>query len=107
MPHVQIQKEVLHVLAILASVATELIVKVNHFVCLLLIATILECYTFKKPTLYSVFLDIDECVSGENNCHNDYATCFNTIGNFTCSCNSGYRGDGVNCQGKKMTKITP
>ena len=30
MPHVQIQKEVLHVLAILASVATELIAKVHQ-----------------------------------------------------------------------------
>ena len=76
-------------------------------VYLLLIATILAYYTFKKPTVYFMFLDIDECVNGENNCHNDYATCFNTKGNFTCSCNSGYRGDGVNCQGKKMTKNYP
>ena len=61
----------------------------------------------QKPTLSFMFLDIDECVNGENNCHNDYATCFNTKGNFTCSCNSGYRGDGVNCQGKKMPKLFP
>ena len=54
-----------------------------------------------------MFLDIDECVTGVNNCHNDYATCFNTEGNFTCSCNSGYIGDGINCQGKKTTKTHP
>ena len=49
---------------------------------------------------YHIWLDIDECQTGDNNCHNGYATCSNTEGGFTCACNSGYIGDGVTCQGK-------
>ena len=43
-------------------------------------------------------LDNDECAAGNDNCHSD-ATCANTIGSFTCTCNIGYEGDGVNCTG--------
>ena len=43
--------------------------------------------------------DIDECESEEDNCHEN-ANCANTEGSFTCSCNSGYTGDGVNCTSK-------
>ena len=45
-----------------------------------------------------VFIDIDECETGSDNCDVD-ATCTNTAGNFTCNCNQGYRGDGVSCDG--------
>ena len=41
--------------------------------------------------------DIDECsASNLNNC-NQNAKCTNTNGSFTCTCESGYRGDGVTC----------
>ena len=40
-------------------------------------------------------LDIDEC-SGDNECDPN-ASCSNTDGSYICSCNSGYRGDGVEC----------
>ncbi|XP_078678345.1 uncharacterized protein LOC144914402, partial [Branchiostoma floridae x Branchiostoma belcheri] len=40
--------------------------------------------------------DIDECVDGSNNCSPD-AFCTNTPGSFTCTCNSGYSGNGVIC----------
>jgi len=40
--------------------------------------------------------DIDECENEEDNCHGN-AQCTNTEGSFTCSCNLGYTGDGVNC----------
>ena len=43
--------------------------------------------------------DVDECVQGTRNCHTN-ATCSNTVGTFTCACNEGYTGDGVNtCAG--------
>jgi len=40
--------------------------------------------------------DIDECARNTDNCHQN-ASCSNLPGSFTCSCNSGYRGDGVTC----------
>jgi len=42
--------------------------------------------------------DIDECATGTDNCDPD-ATCTNVQGSFTCSCNSGYDGDGQTCSG--------
>ena len=42
--------------------------------------------------------DIDECDMDTDNCHS-YATCNNTIGSFTCTCDEGFMGDGVNCAG--------
>ena len=38
----------------------------------------------------------DECVTGSHNCSVN-ATCSNTESGFTCSCNSGFNGDGVTC----------
>ena len=43
--------------------------------------------------------DIDECATNVHDCHAD-ATCTNTVGDFTCSCNAGYDGDGTACAGK-------
>ena len=37
---------------------------------------------------------IDECFFGGHNCPS-YAYCSNTIGSFYCSCNKGYKGDGI------------
>jgi len=52
----------------------------------------------KKPNKKNFQLEIDECAEKKDNCH-DQATCTNTIGSFTCACNSGYTGNGVNCDG--------
>eukprot|EP00092_Neocalanus_flemingeri_P000676 GFUD01000718.1.p1 GENE.GFUD01000718.1~~GFUD01000718.1.p1 ORF type:complete len:1537 (-),score=283.11 GFUD01000718.1:154-4470(-) len=40
--------------------------------------------------------DLDECSSGENDCHED-AECSNAPGSFSCTCRSGYMGDGRQC----------
>jgi hypothetical protein len=47
------------------------------------------------------FSDINECTIGTHNCHRNpiEATCTNTIGSFTCACNTGYTGDGRTCTG--------
>ena len=45
----------------------------------------------------SILSDINECSDGTHNCF----LCINTIGSFTCGCNSGYilDDDGVTCNG--------
>ncbi|XP_072035556.1 uncharacterized protein [Amphiura filiformis] len=41
-------------------------------------------------------IDIDECTTSTHTCHAS-ATCTNTVGSFTCSCNDGYGGNGFTC----------
>ena len=49
-----------------------------------------------------IYADINECdQDNDNNCHEN-AQCTNTEGSFTCSCNPGYTGDGVNCTSKLL-----
>lgn len=43
--------------------------------------------------------DIDECKAGTAGCDAN-ATCANSIGGFTCTCNNGYKGDGSTCTDK-------
>ena len=45
--------------------------------------------------------DIDECTKMVHNC-SQHAQCTNTVGSFTCACNSRYYGDGVNCAGDSL-----
>ena len=59
----------------------------------------LKLIFFRK---YYYFLDVDECAdSALNNCHAD-ATCTNTVGSFTCTCDAGYTGDGNTCSGSTL-----
>ncbi|MBU1413823.1 DUF4215 domain-containing protein, partial [Myxococcota bacterium] len=44
----------------------------------------------------SVCTDDDECALNTDNC-DLYATCTNLPGTFSCTCNPGFSGDGVNC----------
>ena len=46
-----------------------------------------------------VFLDKDECTLKEDDCDVN-AACTDTTGSFTCTCNSGYTGDGKSCTSK-------
>ena len=55
---------------------------------------------YKQFIYVLIMADINECASpGDNNCSTN-ATCTNTPGGFTCTCNQGYTGDGVTCMGK-------
>ena len=45
------------------------------------------------------FIDIDECEEGLHMCASN-ATCTNTEGGYNCSCDTGYHGDGFNCNSK-------
>ena len=46
-------------------------------------------------------LEVNECEKNIHNC-DIHATCGDTIGSFTCTCNIGFEGDGVNCDGKRI-----
>lgn len=61
---------------------------------------ILLMYTLVQP--FCVFLDVNECALGTDNCH-DNGTCDNTNGSFACTCNGGYSGDGITCEGRLST----
>ena len=46
--------------------------------------------------------DIDECATGTDNC-DARAVCTNTVGSYTCVCQTGYTGNGVtSCSGMCM-----
>ncbi|XP_028415961.1 fibropellin-1-like [Dendronephthya gigantea] len=51
--------------------------------------------TGKKKQITFMPIDVDECLPSSP-CHSN-ATCNNTDGSYTCTCNSGYTGDGFNC----------
>ena len=46
--------------------------------------------------------DIDECAANPGPCSIN-ATCSNSAGSFTCTCNQGYSGDGVTCESSVTT----
>ena len=48
----------------------------------------------------SNLVDTDEC-STLSPCHAN-ATCNNTEGSYTCSCDNGFSGDGILCNGKRF-----
>ena len=43
-------------------------------------------------------IDIDECTLSIDSCAPE-ATCTNTEGSFSCTCNQGYTGGGTSCTG--------
>ena len=49
--------------------------------------------------------DINECESNDSDNCDENAQCTNTDGSFTCTCNSGYSGDGVSCTSKLATTL--
>ena len=50
------------------------------------------------------FSDINECTIGTDNC-DARAVCTNIIGSFTCTCQTGYTGNGVTCTGMQCQAL--
>lgn len=50
----------------------------------------------------SLFSDIDECNRNTSLC-DQYATCINVPGSYSCQCDSGFTGNGTICDGKHKT----
>lgn len=53
----------------------------------------------KRVTHFFIFLDVDECSASTPVCDVN-ANCQNTVGSHTCSCITGFTGDGKTCTGK-------
>jgi len=49
--------------------------------------------------------DINEC-TGSNNCAVGTSTCTNTVGSYTCACNTGYTGSGFTCDGNDFSSFS-
>lgn len=45
------------------------------------------------------FVDVNECQLQTDSCHSTLGQCTNTEGAYTCSCLTGYQGDGITCTG--------
>ena len=52
-----------------------------------------------------IITDVDKCNAGTDNCAAE-ATCTDTDGSYTCTCNTGYAGDGTNCLSKNFKGFT-
>ena len=53
------------------------------------------------------FSDINECATNAHDCAPVGGDCDNTLGGFTCSCLSGYSGDGKTCNADKTVSFLP
>jgi len=45
--------------------------------------------------------DINECSTNNGGCSSN-AVCTNTVGSFSCTCKTGYNGNGVTCNGNEI-----
>ena len=67
-------------------------------------AQVSETMESSCPLYPLLCLDIDECELGFDDC-NENATCTDTVGSFSCTCNLGYSGDGLNCTSKHASTV--
>ena len=63
-------------------------------------ANFLFIFLKKQNTEFSK-LDGMECQDGVHNCH-EQATCNETEGSYSCTCKTGWTGDGFDCQGSQI-----
>ena len=57
-------------------------------------------YISNQKTIYTLFLDIDECTENTHGCDTTNADCTDTDGSYTCACKIGWTGDGFTCTSK-------
>ena len=88
--------------ATLARVRTDT-QEMAHFavvsVLRILLTFLLQCVHI----IYCV-LDVNECSDSAHDC-SEYAQCMDTEGSYSCSCNTGYTGNGTMCTSKIMGHV--
>lgn len=52
-----------------------------------------------KTISITINTDINEC-DGANDCNSKLGVCSNNAGGYSCSCKTGYSGDGRTCAGR-------
>ena len=67
----------------------------HHYIVFHLFA---KCSLLLVNTISYNSIDINECSTNTHNCDAN-AACTNTAGSFTCTCNTGYTGNGQSCTG--------
>ena len=75
----------------LATMAMKEMVLTVQVRCICSNVTLLQCINY-----FPLSTDVNECERDLDNCALN-AACTDTIGNFTCTCNIGYSGNGVSC----------
>ena len=73
------------------------------FISLSIMTTKIYLLVIKNAIIYPewyiyFFTDINECTNSIHGCHQN-ATCTNSIGSFTCTCNEGFDLNGTSCVG--------
>jgi hypothetical protein len=66
----------------------------------------LRCQNPQGTSTRDVTVAVNECAGGTHDC-NANATCSDTTEGFTCSCNSGYTGNGDVCSAQASCGVTP
>ena len=82
--------------------ANRLTVNFKHTFYLMKFCLICEIHSHIKGN--SSTSDVNECVLNLDDCDGQ-AMCNNTLGSFSCSCNTGWTGNGTSCEGTSKKHI--
>ena len=71
---------------------------IRTYVCIMICKHNTEELSFLQ-LIASMFTDVDECSNEVYPCDPN-ANCTNSVGNFSCTCLTGYSGNGMTCTGE-------
>ena len=96
--------QMLHVPTLLEAIPVHVTMDTVEMALLVMVSIYvhLESIIFGWLLIFCVYADINECASA-NNCDSN-ATCTNTPGSYTCTCNQGYSGNGISCVCKYVAR---
>ena len=59
---------------------------------------------FQEISFFHVRAEINECTTDVDDCHAQ-AICSNSVGSFSCTCHTGYTGNGKHCSGALIVTV--